>query len=174
MNNEIQFSILNLSNKNELIQYEKGLFKAFFETLPDTWIQEHYIKKENNRLVSYIPYDDLIIYQGYLADKLVCANAINITMQQTQIQKLGFSYSPDPKTVEGVHMYIQNIQGENAIQIGDTFFNFVMSDLKKRDYQKLISSCTKKLKALYLLFDFEIIDEIMIGGEKEFLIQCDI
>lgn len=173
-NNEITFSILDPNNEQELNKYEKGLYKAFSQTIPDKWILEHYITKTGNRLCPFIPYDELLLFQGYLGDTLVCANAINIAMKQTQIEKIGFSYSADKLTVEGVHMFLQNIEGEKAIQAGDAFFTFVMADLKQRGYKKLVSQCPGKLKALYHMFEFEFIDEVLTDDEKRFLIQCTI
>lgn len=169
---EISFKVLDYENTKELLEYEKGLYKSFFETKHDkVKMQKNFIIKDGNRLIPLIPYEDLIIYQGYLDNKLVCANAINISTSTFDIENIGFSFSFDKTKAEGLNMFFQNVEGDKAIRIGNDFLDYVLIDLKKKGYDTLVSSCTKKLKALYLLFDFEVIDSKMIDGEEHFLLK---
>lgn len=161
-----------ITSEEDICKYETGLYKAFYKIMPDKWIQKNYIKTSSNKIKPFIPYQHLIIYGGFLGEKLVCGNAVNVNMEISQIHKIGFKYLPDKKTVEGLNTFTLFSITKNPLLLSHDFFNHILIDLKSRGYTTFLATCTEQLKTFYEFFGVEFIDEKFTYHEKDYLVKC--
>jgi hypothetical protein len=175
-NNNIVYCIL--SEENEIAQYEKDIYTAFTVKTPDPWVANNYQVIDGNRFRSKIPYSDQKIYAAKKGDDIIASIAINFNCKKRlQLEEVGFvlyETKRNKNICEGLTLYTNQETAENFF---DIFFNlgkFIVIDLKKLNISHLFSTCPKKVKTMYELFGFKIIDDIELYGKKEYLLEYDV
>jgi hypothetical protein len=167
----LKFSILDITNEKEIIDYEQGLYEAFVLNIPDKWIMNKYKIIDNKRLQSYIPYSEQEIYTGKINDKIICAAAINFNQQITQAEDIGFTIIKDKKIADGINMYISNkVPGTYILKLLP-FFDYVLNILKSKNIGHWYGTCSRQMLTLYKMLDFEVLDKRIVDNEEEFLIR---
>ena len=77
MNTDYQFCIL--TNKKDIIEYEKQLFNAFSKRSPDGWVMSNYEIIDGERLRSKcFTYEDQLISIVKHNDEIIAGNAVNL------------------------------------------------------------------------------------------------
>ena len=109
-----------LKSEEEIIEYEKGLYKAFVERDPNSWVSRNYEKIDNYRLRSkIIQYSDQDIFAAKYNKKIMAANSVNYNMtKKLQLEEMGFSY-------DGKEVMYSGITGkklEARIYVANTYY----------------------------------------------------
>ena len=166
-----------LKNKEELIEYEKGLYDAFIIRTDSNWIKHHYTKIDECRLKPNKPYSDLIIYALKIDGIIQGISTVNKNMKNNDLEKMGFDLSKYKlnSTCEGLHLYMnKKTIGNEFSKVAKEFPEFMIDDLINRGYTNLFGSCQKDLEALYRMVGFERIQSIMLNGEEEILLRYNL
>ena len=105
-----EFYILDTNSENDIVEYEKGLFKAFLKRSPGGWVSKHYTVIDNSRFrPKELSYIDLKVYGAKKNHVLIAASAVNFNNKNCFYEKKGFKIPEDNKNmkiVEGLNMYI--------------------------------------------------------------------
>lgn len=172
--NSIEF--LELINDNDIIKYHEGLYEAFVNRNYDKWLIKNYIIS-GNRLIP--PFKKIIIYGVKDNNKLISAVGVNLdNKMQMQFEKLGFkkcNFDINRIICEILNMYIlKKIIGENFMKIFLSFLEYILKDLKQKNYDVMYLTCSKKLENMFLITGFDLIDEKKIDLEDEILFKIDL
>lgn len=174
---EITYAKLNTDKEDEILEFEKALYKEFMERNPSSWIIKNYIKIDDCRFKIPMDYNDLGIYI-VRKDKIIMSLALNFNMNNTlQLEKKGFTnlYKND-ETAEGLLFF--SVQSElkrlNFFEIANNLFIMAKKDYtKKKPVKRIFITCSEKYLKMYDLMDFQpILKIIMDDGEEKFLLCC--
>jgi hypothetical protein len=167
-----------LTTDDEIKEYEEGLYKAFILKNPDEWMKNNYLIIDNSRLRSKISYSSQEICAIKKDDrKIVCAASANFNKENLQFEQIGFKLPEkykQKKFCEGLNMYNSEPYSSKTEKIMRDFFNFIYKKAIEKNLDYMFATCTEKLKIFYLIYGYEIIDELELYGKKELFLKIDI
>lgn len=164
--------ILKLTTEEDLIQHEKGLYRNFYRLYPE-YSRQFFRKLDDRRLQPLMPYKDQLIYGIKVEGKLFAASSFCINNERTyEIEEMGFKIEKTPNVCEGLHFYshLTETLGMN-LDLYKEMAIFSFKDILKQNIDTIYSSCDHSRLKMYKYMGFEIIDEVMYGKEKEYLIK---
>lgn len=172
----IKYEILDSRNKEDVIEYEKGLYRAFTTKNPASEHIKNWELVGNDRYRSKLPYQDLTIYLIRVEDKIAGGAAINFNPEHKfEVENFGFTLSPqirNMKIADGLSLYIlEEYIDTNFMAVFNDLCDFILLDLKKKKIDYWYGNSIKKTKALYILMGFEVVDNM---GDDKYLIRYDI
>jgi hypothetical protein len=162
-----------LKDEKDIIEYEKGLYDAFIKKDPDGWVSKNYDIINNCRLRSKISYSYQTIYAVKINDEIIACGAVNFNPDMLQLEKMGFIIQKNisDKICEGINLFISRDMGDQTIGILGGLNSYIFDDLKKRGITIAYGTCSRKLKALYTIYGFEVIDRKIIEEDKKLLLR---
>lgn len=170
----VTYEKLNIDNEEDVIEFEKALYKEFMERNPDSWITKNYIKIDNCRFKIPMDYNDLGIYV-VKKKKIIMSVALNFNMNITLLlEKKGFTnLYKDNETAEGILFF--SVQSElkrlNFFKIAENLFIMAKKDYtKKKLIKRIFLTCTKEFLNLYKLMNFQPVWKIVRDGEEKYLL----
>jgi hypothetical protein len=171
----LELSTLNIKNENEVVQYERALFRAFSSTdiitLDAIW--DFDIPRERYR--PKIPYQSQEIYIAKLRGEIVAGAAMNFYVEEElQLEMIGFSIDKTEKHIcEGIGIFnLQIFGGMNviALQLRDYSYD----RLREKNIERIYGTCSEKRLRGYQLLGFQAIDELVFKGEKKYLLVTEL
>ena len=167
-----------LKDNNEIIEYEKGLYKAYTKLTQSDWRKDNYKIIDGCRYKCNIPYSEQLIYAIKQNNKIMMALSVKVinTNDKMIIEKLGFSIDLEDKMkkiCEGLDFYSFIRLGLACFVLYTKFFNFFINDLKEKGFKVFYGTCEEKLKLFYKEIGFKFIDNIYLNGKKEYLLKID-
>lgn len=168
----LSFTILDTSNIDDIVQYEKALFRAFYGSDDPTLRQIWDIDKETKRIKMKIDYHDQEILVAKLHNSIVAGVAINYNMsEQLQLEMLGFSiYKSENNICEGLALFnLQVFQGSNPIAL--LLRDFTFEKLREKNIIKTYGTTSKKNVRGYQILGWKVIDFRDICEHRKFLME---
>jgi len=174
-----QYDYYVINKEEELIEFEKGLYKTFSKISPDGWLMKNYQIIDNCRLRSYIPYDNLVIYKLLENNYVYGYVAVNVSYtDKTQFEKMGFKVADedkDKRIADGLSMYeVENSKSKDSFKALLKFTDLFIEDLKRRNFDLLYIVCAENLRAMYTILGYDEIDSINLNNKKAFLFKLKI
>lgn len=164
--------ILELTTEEDLIQHEKALYRNFYRLYPE-YSRKFFRKLEDRRLQPIMPYKDQLIYGIKIEGKLFAASSFCINNEQTyEIEEMGFKIDKAPNVCEGLHFYshLTETLGMN-LELYKKMAIFAFGEILKKGIDTVYSSCDESRLKMYKYMGFEILEDLMFGKEKEYLIK---
>lgn len=173
---EYSYEVLNLSNEKNIIDYEKGLYKAFITKSPDGWISNYYQKIGEDRLRHpLLDYEDQTITVIRKNGRIIAGSSQNINPRKyLELEQKGFSILEEDKELniaDGLNSFVTDgeIPPEQFIDIYGGFAEFMIEDLKSKGITVLYGTIYRALKALFSMMGFETILKLDVNGKKMYL-----
>jgi len=165
-----------LTDDNDIIEYEKGLYQSYSQKDSDGWIFNNYKIIDNCRLQPNINYNDLVVYGYKDNDRLIAGSAINYNMNsKMQLEEMGFKIeNKEKKFCEGINLFATVDMTENLMLVVGDFHDMIVRDIKKRGVDFIYGTCEDKIKGMYSIFGWDILYSIELKNVKEFLMIFDI
>ena len=165
-----------LTNDEDIIEYEKGLYDSYSQKDADGWIFNNYEMIDNCRLKPNIDYKDLVVYGYKDKNKLIAGAAINYNMAGTlQLEQMGFKIEKtDKKFCEGLNLFATIDMSENLMLTVGDFHDLIVKDIKNRGVEIVYGTCEDEIKGMYSIFGWDIMYCINLENVKEFLMIFDI
>ena len=164
-----------LKDNKDIIEYEKGLYKAFTKITLSEWREKNYKLIDGNRYKCNIEYEDQVLYAIKEDNKVVLALSVQVNFKDKMlIEKLGFKLREEDKTkkiCEGLDFFSFIKMGIKSFEIYLNFFNFVLKDIREKGFKVIYGSCEEKLSLFYKEAGFNFIDSKDINGKKELLLR---
>lgn len=176
MSNEYKYCILN--DAADILEYEKGLYRAFVERNPGSLKSKNYIT-DGDRLQLKIDDKDVMVYAIKQNDVIIAACAVDLANKEvTQFEEIGFEKSPEDgkkKIADCLAMYIElGSDTDSFLAMGADFVNFIIDDLKKNNMEVWYATCPRTLKSLYTIMGFDVMNTIQIDNDKECLLRMEL
>jgi hypothetical protein len=163
----------SIKDEGALTEFEKLLYKSFSENSPNGWLIKNYKTIDNSRLLPTVPYEDVFIFVAKKDGQIVAGISGTLNMNnELQLEKMGFDVDKHTNPFcEGLNFYISDDLGEGFLKVLGGFLDRIVTELKLRNIDCIYSTCSKKLRNMYMMFDFEILDSRDLDGDEEFLIR---
>ena len=169
---ELNYEVLDTSDNEAVIAYEKSLFRAFipYETpaLKSVWNFNH----KERRVKTKIPYSSQVIFVGKLGDATVSAVSVNLNMkEQLQLEMMGFSIDKTQKGLaEGIGVFnLQVFSGVNPIAI--LLKKFAFKKIQELDISLMYGTCSDRVLRGYQALGWKVVDERVFMDEKKYLLE---
>lgn len=171
------YSVMRMpnDNSNELIEYEKCMYKAFFEKAQkdNFWVKEKYIVNEQEkRLRINLPYNQIIIFCVKKNDKLIAARSINTNINNSQLKQMKLDnfidISHQEKSCEALHLFCLEDNLE-SVKIIIGLNKYVTNYLYNSGFLYLYGVCLKKYLKLYLSMKMKIKKELYNSLNNEYV-----
>ena len=159
-----------MQNEEEIVEYEKGLYHAFMIRDPDGWVANNYKVINGNRLRSKsLSYSDLDVFAAKENDNIIAASSVNYNMnKKLQLEEMVFKIEKRSDVCEGLIFFTtEEIVGEQFLEISGKLFTFALDLGRKKGIKVVYGTCSRKLKAMYTLIGWEVVDRINIDGLKK-------
>ena len=171
----LEYTTLDSTNIEEVIKYERSLYRAFSNTDIKTLDAIWDFDKRHKRLRTKIPYPSQEVYIAKLDGAIIAGAAINFNMdEKLQLETFGFSVDKTGKHIcEGLGIFsLQVFSGLNpvALQLRDTSYDI----LRGKGIKKVYGTCSQRRLRGYQIQGFTAIDELVFRGEKKYLLMTDI
>jgi hypothetical protein len=168
----IQLSVLDFSDNDDIARYEKSFFKSFYKKDISDLISIWDFDEKNRRAHTKIPYSDQEIYVAKIDTEIVSGMAVNYNMKnQLQLEMLGFKIDKTQMNIaEGLVMFNLVTFYEN-VSVAFKIRDFAQSRMNLRLVKKTYGTCPKKLVKGYLFLGWNVIDEKLVHGQLEYLLE---
>ncbi|MCG8572642.1 MAG: hypothetical protein MJB14_21125 [Spirochaetes bacterium] len=169
------YQFLILSDDKDRDQHERNLYKAFYEKYP--WYAKRFFKVvANERLIPNIPYSDQIIYGAKNNRDIIISFSACTNLENTETEQIGFSIPKDKAIIEGLHFYgnLDKSRFFGMEEIYTAFMNYALGDLKQKGYNKIYSTCSRRLLIVYKKMDFQVQESLEVDGDTEYLIMREL
>jgi len=167
-----------LKTKNELIDFEKGLYEAFLRDDPNGWVMNNYKLINGNRLASKtLDYNDIECYAVLNNGKIAIAGSVNYnTSKKLQLEEMGFKINKNNNNFcEGLILYsTKNSDGIDFINASTKLFEFIKNIMISKNIKYVYGTCSRKLKAMYSLLGYDVVDRLIVNGEKKLLMKMEL
>ena len=168
---------IDINNEEEVVEFEKTLYKEFMERNPDSWVSKNYIRIDDCRFRIPMNYKDLGIYVAKNNNKIIMGIALNFNMKTTLLlEKKGFkNINKDDETAEGLLFFsVQSeLYGLNFFEIVEHLLIMAKENfIKEKIIKKIFAVCTKEFLNMYQLMNFKPIKKIKIDGKEKYLLCC--
>lgn len=163
-----------LTDEQDIVDYEKGLYDAFMVRTDGNWIKQQYKTVNGDRLQPNKSYSDLLIYGLKTNGNLMGAICVNLNMENIELERMGFDLSGIDKrrSCEILHTYVnEGVAGEQYV---NKFSGYVFTEMKKNGYSYLYGSCLKELELMHRFIGFKPIASILLNGEEEILLEYNL
>ncbi len=96
-------------------------------------------------------------------------------MNKTQLEEVGFNINKELKFCEGLNFYTTNVlKGENFLSLSASLFEFVKSDIIKKECKIVYGTCSRDMKAMYTLLGYEVFDKKKSKNGTKYLLGLEI
>ena len=174
---EYEYCILDTNNEDELIEYEKELFDSFSKLDPDGWVMNNYQIINGNRLRSKtLTYEDIEVYLVKNYCKILIGSSVNYNVnKKLQLEIMGFYLDKKIKNFcEGLIFFTtEQAKNHDFLKISTNLFEFIKKKLLKKNIKTVYGTCSRKLKAMYSLLGYEVIDKLVVNNEKKLLMKLE-
>lgn len=164
--------------REDVIEYEKLLFNAFFLKSPHRWVANNYLLIGTDRLRANIPYTSQKIFCVKENSQIISSLAINFnTSCVLQLEAKGFTINSALKCkryYEVLVVFIVRDKKDNYYKISNTMLSVLYSDMEQYGIRFLFATCYKKELKLYLIKGFKILQKKFVGSHEMYLIVLDI
>lgn len=154
---KMTFEILDTSQKDNVVNFERLLYKSYGRNDPDGWVFNNY-QKDGDRLKPFIGYDDLVVYVARLNNDFVGAGTINFS-DELQLVKMGFDMKITSNTCEGINLVTDNELVSDVMKLTSDLMDFIFNDLKSRGVKKVVLGCEKKVRGLFYMLGFDVLEQ---------------
>lgn len=171
----LTFSVLDLNNAEEIIAYERALFRAFqgteILTLDEIWDYD----KSKRRLKTKIPYQSQEVYITKLQGMIIGGVPVNFNMKEPlQLEMMGFSIDKSAENIcEGLGVFSLQVFHE-TIPVGLELRDYAFERIKQKNIKIVYGTCSQRKLKGYLNLKFKVIDERIFKGEKKYLLIREI
>ena len=174
--NNYEFYILDTDDNNQIIEYEKKFYEAHIRKFPNSWAINNMQIIDGCRLKPNIPYDNLELIAVRVDGELIAGIKANFDKNNFQLYEMGFNINDNDKkrnTCEGMNFFALSDDYDQLefFNLMETFSQYYMEQLEKKGIEVIYGTTRKRTKIIYLRMGFEIIDELDIEGEKQYLIR---
>jgi hypothetical protein len=170
------FRIISSTDVEKITEFEESIYSNFIIKNNDQWILNNYIITDNNRARPNVGYEDLVVYAGYVSNKLVIGSVINLSTNHCQAKLISsdaINFEITHEYTEGLIYFFNPISLTDKVSIGFGFESFFYKDLLSRGYRYIFGTCDEKQLRLYTLTGWKIQNEYQSPYSKEFLIIKD-
>jgi hypothetical protein len=166
-----EFIVCIVSEKNEIIEYERGLHKSFCSY--NGWLCRNYKKIGTDQIRSFIPYENQIVYALKVNNEPIAYMTANINIKEgTQLEKMGYQFPEkykNNKAMEILNFY--NTKPVNGFFFG-LLWNYLEREATARGFDAIYASCSKKMLKVYKrIFKFEEVGLVDLGDEMEHILK---
>lgn len=162
-----------LKSEEDLISHEKLLYRNFYRNYP-AYSRKFFTLVDKNRLKPNIPYRSQVICALKHAGMLNCVASFCVNPEEIfVVESMGFKIEKNVTTCEVLHFYSKFSETFN-LEAYKKLFTFSITEMMKKNFRTMYSSCSEKFNKFYKVIGFDIVDSILFEGEKEFLIKYDI
>ncbi len=169
---DLTFSILNTSNQNDINQYEKALFRAFYSLNDSTQQLVWDVDKKAKTIKTRISYTNQDIFVGKVHGSIISGVATNCYMhEQLQLELFGFTIDKSEKNIcEGLALFnLQVFHSTNTIAL--LLRDFVFKKLKEKNIVKIYGTCSQNRVRGYQILGWRVVDCHDIGRNTKYLIE---
>jgi hypothetical protein len=142
---KLEFTTLNITDINEVMHYEKALYRAFsstdIKTLDEIWDFDI----PNKRINTKIPYRSQEVFIAKLGGVIIAGAAVNFNMREKlQLEIIGFSIDKTEKHIcEGLGIFsLQVFSGINPVALQLRDFSYDILDGK--GIKKVYGTCSQR------------------------------
>lgn len=175
---DIKIEILNHNNEAEIVEYERGMYKAFSRNDANGWAMTNYELIDGDRLRSKkLPLDDQVFFVVRRAGGgIEIGAAMNFNhINQFQAEDMGFTLDKDERTCEGLILFSDpDSERGDFVELAAGLFEYIIEHIKERGIEVVYCTCSRKIKAMYTLLGFEVADRIVVNDEKKLLMRMEI
>ncbi|GAG10686.1 unnamed protein product, partial [marine sediment metagenome] len=127
---ELTFSILDITEQEEIFAYERALYRAFSATESIILEQIWDFNKKEKRVRTKIPYSSQEIYTARIGGRIIAGAAMNYNIENTlQLEMIGFTIDKTEENIcEGLALFnLQMVVDDKMIALGlkDFAFDYV-------------------------------------------------
>ena len=167
---------LNAENENNIILYEKSLYRAFSNTYIKTLDRIWHIDNKSRRISTAVPYDtqQILVVKLNGSGKFIAGLSINYSTNMMQLEQMGFKVDESKsKICEVLYMFslADYIGGLSPIQV---LSSKLLEIISEKGIQYIYSTCSLRRLRAYTLIGFKKIDSLIFQGEEKFLLEYDI
>lgn len=170
----ISIDYLDVHNNNEIILYEKALYKAFSRTyvksLSKIWIINH----QQKTIKTIVEYDEQEICIAKRNENILAAMAINYNMSNSQLSLMNFNIDFQMcRCCEVLHVFsLLDYQGGNSILENLSIKTF--ESLRNKNIETVYGTCSDRRINAYEIMGFKKINDLLFFGEKKYLLEYDV
>lgn len=171
----LEFTILDITDSNEVANYEKALYRAFSDTDIKTLDAIWKFDIPNKRLKTMIPYRSQDVYIAKLDGAIIAGAAINFDIKKKlQLERFGFTIDKTEKHIcEGLGIFnLQVFSGLNpvALQLRDICYDH----LRDKKIKKVYGTCSQRRLRGYQVQGFSVMNERIFMDEKKYLLMIEL
>lgn len=167
-----------LTDEKDIIEYEKGLYNAFKNNDPTGWILNNYKMVDECRLISKtLDYDDQEFYTVKKDGIILIGAAVNYNIKKKlQLEEMGFKIDKNNNNFcEGLILYTINSENIDFLHAASNLFEFIKKRMLEKEIKKVYGTCSRKLKAMYSLLGYIVIDRLTLkDGTIKLLMSMDL
>lgn len=165
------YEVLDTSNNDKIIEYEKALYRAFvnteIKTLDQIWIFNH----DEKRLRTIIPYESQKICIARNENNLTSGIAINLNIEEPfQLEMQGFKVVKTKGVAEGLGIFnFPELTGYRPVAL--ILKNYAFKVARDLGIHTMYGTCSQKKLRGYLFMGWKLLEEKIFKEEKKFLLE---
>ena len=172
-----QFSLLDINNQQQLIDYEKVFFQAFYSLdsplLHKIWQWDY----SRQRLRTLIPYQEQIVFLCFdHQSHLLGAMAVNLSQEVNQFSEFGFKIQEEKiKIAEILTMFKHPDYHSFWWKFYNKFIKYAYQHLEQLGVKKIYTNCASiRLMRTYQRGSWQLIETKMIGEDVRYFLELDL
>ena len=170
---DIKFEILDDTNINDVMELEKKLYISFVEKIPNDWVKSKYTFIDNERLKPNRPYEKITVFLFKKNQEIIASIAVHFDMDNIlELEDFNFNLKNREKSCEGLFFFVDSHQDINFFDLEKHFYKMIQY-LKDRDIQYVYGTCGKKLRSLYKMIGFKVLDKVDYKNDVVYFIKLD-